>query len=143
VGDQNNAEELTSQTFLAVLERLPQYRHKGKFSSWLFRIARNKAMDFFRQQSRIISDSVDGDFIAVMDDPHFIDDVIEVERAEALVSLIKQMPADQKELLRLRFVVGLTYKEIAEVSGRRTSAVKKSIYRLLDVMKCSLEKADE
>ena len=87
--------------------------------------------------------SIDEDFIAIEVNPQMINQIVAKERMEALADLIQQLPKDRKELLRLRFVAGMTYKEIAEIAGRRTAAVKKSIYRLLDDLKQSLEKEYE
>ena len=139
VADRANAEELTSQTFLAALEGLPNYRHNGKFAAWVFSIARNKIMDHFRMVKKV-NQFVDEDMVAVMVDPQLPRQVEARERAQELADLIGQLPPERKELLRLRFVAGLTYKEIAALSGRGTAAVKKSVYRLLEDLRKSLEK---
>lgn len=138
VGNRSDAEELTSRTFMAALEGMNSYRHRGKFLAWLFSIAHHKAMDFFRQQHNL-SDGIREDHVALLHDPQYLQGVIESERAEALAAVIRTLPAERKEWLRLRFVVGLTYKEMADILGRNPAAVKKSVYRLIEQLKREME----
>ena len=55
IGRIAEAEYVTAQTFLVAFEHFPKYRHDGCFASWLFSIARSKAMDYFRRQRVEIS----------------------------------------------------------------------------------------
>jgi RNA polymerase sigma-70 factor (ECF subfamily) len=64
VGDGADAEDLTSRTFLAALEALTRYRHRGRFAAWIFAIAYRKAMDHFRTrraQSPLDETSITGE----------------------------------------------------------------------------------
>ncbi len=47
VGNAAEADDLSAQTFLKVIEALPRYQHRGQFTAWIFRIARNNAVDFY------------------------------------------------------------------------------------------------
>ncbi|HKY78494.1 MAG TPA: sigma-70 family RNA polymerase sigma factor [Anaerolineales bacterium] len=131
VQNRDEAEELTAQTFLAALERLPGYRHNGHFPAWLFSIVRNKAADHFRRLHRrpevALADTVPAEQVA------------SDHRLPELAALLDKLPTNEQELLRLRFVAELSFAEIAALQGRNLDAVKKSTYRLLDRLHAQLE----
>jgi RNA polymerase sigma-70 factor (ECF subfamily) len=111
-----------------VLEALPRYRQQGCFSSWIFRIARNKAVDFFRSRKRQdLNDLTPND--PPMDD--LLDGVIGNQTLKNLERLLQSLNEDERELIRLRYVVDLTYSEIAELLGRKEDAIRKSLSRML------------
>lgn len=136
IGSYPDAEDATAQTFLAALERFPQYRHNGYFASWLFTIARNKAMDHFRRQRR--EASLDEAECAAADD-NMIQQVIQAEGTAALSRFICALPEDEQELIRLRYVAELSYSEIGYLLGQKEDTVKKTLYRLLARLKVQLE----
>jgi len=136
IGNVQEAEDATAQTFLAALERLPKYRHDGYFASWLFSIARNKAMDYFRERSK--EDSLDGSENIHSDD-NLIQDVIRTERTTALSNLIKALPENDQEMIRLRYIAELSFAEMGHLFGQKEDTVKKSLYRLLARLKAQLE----
>jgi RNA polymerase sigma-70 factor (ECF subfamily) len=136
-GNVFEAEDLTSQTFLSALEKLPGYREQGHFRAWLFGIARNKWVDFYRQSKRRVSP---GDFPPASVEIDFLQDVIQDEKSQVLASLVKKLSGQEGELLRLRLVAELEFHEIAEVMGKNEAAVKKAYYRLIERMKKDMEK---
>jgi RNA polymerase sigma factor (sigma-70 family) len=128
LGNPQEAEDLTSQTFLKALEVFPRYRHNGHFAAWLFSIARSKLVDHWRAARNLGAapdETLPGEFV----DP--LQQVIETERVQALRQLVAQLPEDDQELLRLRFTAGLSFGEVATLLGRSEDAVKKAVYRLL------------
>lgn len=130
VGNERDAEDLTSQVFLKIYEDLPKYRSRSCFSAWLFSIARARAVDFYRKQNRHIPfTEVD----SASDDVAYNDDLHEV------LELIRLLPPDQQELIRLRFVAELSYREIGSLLHRKEDAVRKAISRILDRIQTEID----
>jgi RNA polymerase sigma-70 factor (ECF subfamily) len=140
IGNVNEAEDITAQTFLVAFESFDRFRHDEHFSSWLFTIAHNKAMDHFRQQKITLPFDETAD-ILVENDP--LTGVIQSEQAAALSKLIRVLPEEDLELLRLRFLAEMSFSEIGHFLHRNKEAVKKSIYRLLARLHSKLEVSNE
>jgi len=136
MGNVPEAEDAAAQTFLAALERFPKYRHDGYFASWLFSIARNKAMDYFRKQRKEASLE---DAERIPADANLLQQVIKTERIAALSKLISALSEDEQELIRLRYVAELNFAEIGHLLGQKEDTVKKTLYRMLARLKVQLE----
>jgi RNA polymerase sigma-70 factor, ECF subfamily len=136
VGTVHDAEDLTSQTFMAAYESLPRYRERGFFSAWLFRIARSRLVDHFRGHSHEVGLAAAEKLRAVHD---ALGQVIQDEEMKRLQLLICELTDEEQDLLRLRYVADLSFAEMAGVLGKREDAVKKSVYRLLARLKSQME----
>jgi RNA polymerase sigma-70 factor (ECF subfamily) len=136
IGRAAEAEDATAQTFLAALEGLRRYRNEGHFAAWLFGIARRKAIDHFRSEKRIVQLEhaeqipTDGDLLG---------QAIHSEQNQALLKLLRSLPEDERELIRLRYVAELNFADIGQLLRRSEEATKKSLYRLLALLECQLE----
>ena len=128
VGNVQDAEDLTSQTFLEALESLPRYRGTGDFRAWLFRIARNKSIDHYRKHRRDVS---------LMEDDDFADEGLEtpdtaVEQSMALASVVRHLRAlspDRDDVISLRLFAQLEIKEIAVTLNKPETAVRMLLHR--------------
>ena len=134
-GNVHDAEDLTSQTFLAALEALPRYRQDGHFAAWLFTIAHNKIADHYRRASNISLEElllppVHADLAGATETSH--------EKA-VLLRALRMLTEDEQELIRLRYVAELPFAEIAGVLHKSEDATKKMLYRLLARLKSQLE----
>ncbi|MGV8049430.1 MAG: RNA polymerase sigma factor [Anaerolineaceae bacterium] len=140
-GNVHEAEDLTAQTFLTAFESFDKFRQEEHFVSWLFAIARNKTMDYFRQQKNTSPIEAVSGICADGNDP--LIDAIQSEQTAALSKLIQTLPEEERELLRLRFLADMSFPEIAHLLHRNEGAVKKSIYRLLARLRSQLEVSNE
>jgi RNA polymerase sigma-70 factor (ECF subfamily) len=131
-----DAEDLTAQVFLKVYEDLPNYREHGQFPAWLFTIARNQAIDYYRAgSSEVPLEIVD----PVDETPDLLFQAVRSDEIQRLHRLIHSLTEDEQELIRLRYVAELGYREIGVVLNRKEDAVRKSISRLLARMENQLE----
>jgi RNA polymerase sigma-70 factor (ECF subfamily) len=132
------AEDLTAQTFLSALEALPRYRDDGHFSAWIFSIARNKAIDYFRKHKRETGlDMVETE--AKADAPDLLAQVIQSQDVRRLSELISGFGEADQELIRLRYLADLSFAEMSVLLGKREDAVKKALYRLLARLESQME----
>ena len=130
VGSLQDAEDLAQETFVRVFRHLPRLTEKAKFSTLLFGIARNLALNAIRDTQRRANRttvSVPPDFLADTPGPDGHARVREmegiIERAMGLLS------SDHREVLVLREVSGMDYDEIANVINCRTGTVKSRLAR--------------
>ena len=123
IGDQAEAEDLTQQVFLKALQSISSFRWKGiPFSAWLFRIAHNQVVDYFRKKKRYatapLHESLAGNGI----DPQLAaEQNLDIEQ---LLSATKRLTGAQREVISLRFSGELSIDEVAKIMGKSQGAVK-------------------
>jgi RNA polymerase sigma-70 factor (ECF subfamily) len=136
VGNEKDAEDLASQVFLQAFEAIPRYRDRARFSTWLFTIAHSRMVDYYRRKRAVISlDEVEE--MPITDDFSARSD--RKEEIQQVLSLLKSLPEDEQELIRLRFVADLSYGEIGDILHRREDSVRKATTRLLQRLQSMME----
>lgn len=123
------AEDLTSLIFLKALDKLGSFDEtRGTFSAWIYGIARNALTDHYRAAR----DTVDIDDVwDLRSDEDVARDVEARERVEKLRPYLQALTKDQRELVFLRLWDGLSYAEIAALTGRSEDACKMAFSRTL------------
>jgi RNA polymerase sigma-70 factor (ECF subfamily) len=123
IGDRAEAEDMTQQVFLNALKSISSYRYKGMpFSSWLFRIAHNQVVDYYRKKKRSATVPLDENIAAGYDNPGR-----ETERKmeiEQMTVATKQLTRAQQEVISLRFAGELSIAEVARVMKKSEGAIK-------------------
>jgi RNA polymerase sigma-70 factor (ECF subfamily) len=132
LGNQHDAEDLTTQTFIRMIESLPRFEWRSlPFSAWLFRIAHNLAVDRFRAASRYtLEDEVPEP------PPSQAPQSAEAEAQQALgqqsmLDMIESLSSDQRQVLSLKFIFGFQNAEVAAILGKSEGAVKSLQHRAL------------
>lgn len=136
VTSDKEAEDLTSQVFLKVYEQWPNYTEKGQFPAWLFTIVRHQIADHFRADQPILALE---DLYLPDDGTNLLDHATRMDDLDRLRRLIQALPETELELIRLRFVAQLTYKDIAIILDSTREAVRKQIVRLIAHLQDQME----
>lgn len=137
VGNVADAEDLTSQTFMAALENLHRYRGERPFLAWLFGIAKNKRADFYRQQKP--EDDLDTADNFVNDDVETADEQVERQlQIEMISRKLQAIAPDRAEALTLRLFGHMEIDEIARFMGKQEAAVRMLIHRGLRDLQAQL-----
>jgi RNA polymerase sigma-70 factor, ECF subfamily len=137
------AEDLAADTWVSVIRRLGQFRGDERaFRSWVFTVARHRAIDWRRQAARRPTRSVPVEQLAerpAPDDP--VAAVMEAHSTRAALALLAELPADQAEVVALRVLGGLEVGEVARIVGKRPGAVRVLAHRGLRRLAGRLEAA--
>ena len=126
-GNPNEAEELTSQTFLAALENLNHYDEKRSFGGWLFGIAQHKRADYYRKLYRELPlEKVENQ---PAPDPSPEEQAVSHLDMAAVARGLQQLPANQVEALSLRIFGGLSTAQVGKLMGKSEAAGKMLVLR--------------
>jgi RNA polymerase sigma-70 factor, ECF subfamily len=142
VGNRHDAEDLTTQTFLKMLEAIGKFRwQSAPFSAWLFRIAHNLAMDHFRATRRWQPEE------EVPEPPP--DESTSAEAGalqsigrKSMLELIDDLSPEQQQVLTLKFLFNFGNGEVATILGKTEGAVKSLQHRALVSLQKQLAKRD-
>jgi RNA polymerase sigma-70 factor, ECF subfamily len=144
-GNYESALDLTQEVFIKVYGSLARYRPEYKFSTWIYRIAHNTAIDHLRRHStreqELEVTTTEGDtygkpYASGLPTPE--EESVRAERRAEIEDVIQSLPASYRELIVLRHAHDLSYDEIAEVTGLPLGTVKNRIFRAREAMRTPL-----
>ena len=138
VRDDDLADELCQETWLTVLSRIHTLRETGTFSTWLYRIARNRVYLEFRRRRQVFE----------LDDGFEVSDCVEeemdaVEDAAKLHCCLERLKPLHREVLLLKFLEEMSYEQIADVLECNLGTVRSRIFHAKLALKRELEKSND
>jgi RNA polymerase sigma-70 factor (ECF subfamily) len=149
VKDNDVADDLTQEVLIKVVKVLDEgrYTDKGRFLPWVLRIAHNRVLDYFRTQkhNKTISESSAGfDVLGSKNlaEPSIEDRIISEQRADEIRALVEELPEEQRQVVKMRYYEGMSFKEIAEHTGVGiNTALGRMRYALINMRKMAEERS--
>jgi RNA polymerase sigma-70 factor (ECF subfamily) len=149
LGREEDARDVCQETFLRAYRALKGFRSEAKFSSWLYRIALNLCRDWIRRQRRtpVVQLPEDVDVMELAAEREPTDSIENVIARHDLTRLVERamakLPEEQRTAIILKEYHGMTFQEIADLSGCPLSTVKTRLYQGLAVLRRDLGKSDQ
>jgi RNA polymerase sigma-70 factor (ECF subfamily) len=141
VGDYDCALDLTQEIFIKIYASLSRYRPEFKFSTWIYKIAHNAAIDHLRRNAgreRSINSGTESEPQQLTIESKGLSPEQQSEREERRIeieSVVRLLPTAYRELIVLRHSQDLTYEEIVEVTGLPLGTVKNRLFRAREMMR--------
>ncbi len=137
VSNREDAADMTQEAFIKAYSSLPSFRGDSKFSSWLYRIASNVCLDFLRSKSRRPQSSLtaesddDGDVQLEIPDPAAgpEEQLMKKLSMQSLSEGLKLLPDNQRQILTMRELGGMSYADIGAALSLEEGTVKSRIFR--------------
>lgn len=142
-GDFQTAEDIVQEAFLNAYRNLKKLKDPAKFRAWFAGIVRSRAVDFVRQRKNFWSYSQDGHGLVDFEtySSESVEDlVLREEFRSKILEAIRGLPPDDRLMITLKHLEGLSYREIAEVTGVTVSAVESRLFRARTALRKKLDR---
>ena len=134
--------DIAQETFLKVYRNISSFKGESSFSSWLYRVAKNCALDFLRKKkpSSMSLDSTDEDGATIdvadtdaKNDPEKT--ALKNEASAVLYNAMQKLSEEHRQMITLRDINGNTYEEIAGILGLEAGTVKSRLFRAREALR--------
>lgn len=136
VGNRHDAEDLTEQVFLKAWEAIDGSRQEIHFRPWIYRIAHNTVVDFYRTRKEEVP--LTEEPVLPSNNPGIEERLLAQERAAQLAQAISRLSPPHQHVLILRFIAGLSTHEVAHILDRSVGAVRVLQHRALKAARAFL-----
>ena len=146
MGNRSDAMDLLQEVFLGVYRNLHRFRGDAKFSSWIFRIAHNKAIDLSRRKRLLTGypvaveeddDPFEGMPAELSEEPDV--KLMQSQENNRTLALLTQLPVEQKLIVELKIFQSMTFEEIADMQDISENTAKTRFYTALKKLKSATE----
>jgi RNA polymerase sigma-70 factor (ECF subfamily) len=139
VPNKEDAEDIAQDVFVEIFNSIEKFKGDSKLSTWIYRITTNKCLEFIRKRNTkkrfAFLQSITGNEMPLNKSNYFTEInhpgiILEnKEKSEVLFKAINKLPESQRVMFTLSKVDGLSYKEIADITGNSLSSVESILFR--------------
>lgn len=149
VNNEQDAEDITQEVFIQVHKSLSSFKGESKISTWIYRIAVTKSLDFLRSRKRkkrfakihsLWTGENDDEPVLIKSEENIADDIEREDRINILITAMNSLAENQRVAFTLSKIDELSYKEIAEIMETSVSSVESLIHRAKTNLKKNLYK---
>ncbi len=134
-GSREIAEDLSQEIFIKLIERVESFDpKKGRFTVWFWRMVRNTLIDHYRKKKAMPFSSFEDDEVAGMSVSE-IPDMDNILKYRRLRTTIATFAVEEQELFELRFVAGMSYKDIANIMDKPEGTLRVTALRLKEKLR--------
>ena len=139
------SEDIAQNVFLKALSAIETFEERGlPFSSWLYKIARNLCLDYFKKKSDVVVAEPEIFFPNIADEKMTAEESFDLqERVGRLLRAIDSLSDEQKEIVIMRFVQELSYEEISKILDKSEESLRAQNYRAMKKLKIILKEHGE
>lgn len=128
IRNKETAQDLTQEVFLKVVKSIDQFdRKSGDFTAWIWQIARNSAIDYFRHKKPSYLADLPDEGANIIEDRVRTDESAKVRE---IMDIVESFSEEEQELFQQHFVADVSYTELARITGKTEAALRVSIHRL-------------
>ena len=135
-----SAEDLAEETFVELLIHKGRFRGQSSLKTYLFSVARHKAIDHIRKEQRRPAVGLEEITERVSEDPGPEEQLLSKERAQVIAEAIESLPKEYREVLRLLYLERLRYDEIAQIMKKSKKQIDNLAYRARGALRSALGK---
>lgn len=141
VSHKETAEDLAEEVFLKAYAKLNSIKEAGSLEAWLYKIARNLVIDYYRGKKERVELSEVENTLTYEDT---VIDLLNLDHQQQILNkLLKALPQDQRQIMRLKFFEGLENSVIAELMGKTEGAIRVIQFRAITKLRELFEEYDE
>lgn len=137
ISNRETSEELTQEIFLKIIKKIETFnKNQGNFSAWTWKIVKNTLIDFYRGKKEIIITNFIDTYNNIASEDSHLENKL---RIGDITRKIRSFSPEEQTIFNLYFISDLSYKEIAEITGKSEGSLRTSIHRINNKLRKSLD----